>query len=201
MIHMGFRLEGRFIFFATNNINKFNEARRVLGDYKIAAGMLRVKSLEIQSENLQEIASASAEDAFRRCNLPIIVEDAGLFIEALKGFPGPYSAYTYKTIGNAGLLQTMKSIRERKAKFQSVVAYRSANIDLPICFKGEIAGEITLKEHRSKANGGFGFDPIFTPVNSNKTFAEMSMHEKNRHSHRAMALRKFAEWYKKPPRS
>ena len=86
---MGLRLEGRVIFFATNNVNKFNEARKVLAEYNIAVGMLRVKSLEVQSESLDEIASTSAKDAFRKCNLPIIVEDAGLFINALKSFPGP----------------------------------------------------------------------------------------------------------------
>ena len=194
---MGFQLKGRFIFFATANVNKFNEARRVLAEYGIAVGMLRVKSLEIQSENLEEIASASAEDAFRRSKLPIIVEDAGLFIDTLKGFPGPYSAYVYKTIGNTGLLQIMKNAKERKAKFQSAIAYHSADLDMPICFKGEISGEITLKEHRNKTDGSFGFDPIFKPVNSDKTFAEMLIPEKNRHSHRAIALGKFAVWYKK----
>jgi XTP/dITP diphosphohydrolase len=198
---MGFRLEGRFIFFATNNGNKFEEARRVLAEYKIAVGMLRVKSLEIQSENLEEIASASVEDAFRKCNLPIIVEDAGLFIEALRGFPGPYAAYAYKTIGNEGLLRIMKNVKERKAKFESAIAYCSAGLRSPLCFKGEAIGEITLKECRGNASGGFGFDPIFKPVGSDKTFAEMSIVEKNKHSHRAMAVRRFAEWYKKKPRS
>jgi XTP/dITP diphosphohydrolase len=198
---MGFQLEGRFIFFATNNINKFNEARRVLAEYRISVGMLRVKGLEIQSENLEEIASASAEDAFRECNLPIIVEDAGVFIDALKGFPGPYAAYAYKTIGNEGVLQIMKNVKERKARFESAIAYCSADFRLPILFKGEVIGEIALSEHKNDVDGGFGFDPIFRPLNSRKTFAEMSIAEKNNYSHRAMALRGFAEWYKKRRKS
>jgi XTP/dITP diphosphohydrolase len=196
-----FQLEGRFIFFVTNNVNKFNEARMVLAEYRISVGMLRVKGLEIQSENLEEIASASAEDAFGKCNLPIIVEDAGLFIDALKGFPGPYAAYVYKTIGNEGLLQIMKNVKERKARFESAVAYCSADFRLPIGFKGEVVGEIALKEHKSDADSGFGFDPIFRPINGDKTFAEMSTTEKNNYSHRAIALRRFAEWYKKRRKS
>jgi XTP/dITP diphosphohydrolase len=194
---MGFQLEGRVIFFATNNVNKFNEARRVLAEYEIAVGMLRVKSLEIQSENLEEIASTSAKDAFNKCNLPIIVEDAGLFIDALKGFPGPYAAYVYKTVGNTGLLQIMRNVKERNARFESAIAYCSANLHSPICFKGAVAGEITLEERRQNVDGGFGFDPIFKPVGSEKTFAEMSIAGKNTRSHRAMALSRFAEWYKK----
>ncbi|MEM3536719.1 MAG: XTP/dITP diphosphatase [Candidatus Bathyarchaeia archaeon] len=194
---MSFQLKGKVIFFATDNINKFNEARKVLANYKIAVGMLRVKTLEIQSENLEEIAKASVLEAFKKCRLPIIVEDAGLFIEALNGFPGPYAAYVYKTIGNSGLLKIMEGVKNRKAKFQSVIAYHSAELDSPVFFKGEALGEIT-REERKAANSSFGFDPIFEPLEGHgKTFAEMSLTEKNRYSHRAKALRKFAEWYQK----
>ncbi|MEM2536964.1 MAG: XTP/dITP diphosphatase [Candidatus Bathyarchaeia archaeon] len=191
---MSFQLKGKVVFFATNNINKFNEARRVLGRYKIAVGMLRVKTVEIQSESLEEIAKTSAIYAFQQCHLPIIVEDAGLFIEALNGFPGPYASYVYKTIGNEGLLRLMKETPNRKARFQSVVAYFSEELDTPMCFKGEVLGEIT--EAVRKGCSGFGFDPIFKPDGSEKTFAEMSIDEKNKYSHRAEALRKFAKWYK-----
>src|SRR4030042_679240 len=120
---MKFQLKGRVVFFATNNVNKFNEARSILTEYDIAVGMLRVKVLEIQSDSLSEIAQASVKDTFNRCNLPIIVEDAGLFIDALKGFPGPYAAYVYKTIGNQGLLKLMEKEKARKARFESAVAY------------------------------------------------------------------------------
>jgi XTP/dITP diphosphohydrolase len=187
----------KVIFFATNNINKFNEARRIFAEYKIAVGMLRVKMLEIQSESLKDIAKASVIDAYKRSNLPIIVEDAGLLVTALNGFPGPYAAYVYKTIGNAGLLKLMENIRIRKATFQSVVAYHALGLKSPICFKGEVIGEITTKERISENKAGFGFDPIFRPNGNSKTFAEMSISEKNRHSHRARALHRFAEWYKK----
>ena len=193
---MGFQLKGRVIFFATNNIHKFNEARKVLAEYRVSVGMLRVKGSEIQSGNLEEIAKTSVMDAFRKCNLPIMVEDAGLFIQALNGFPGPYAAYAYKTIGNKGLLKLMENVESREAEFQSVIAYHSAESRTPTCFKGEVMGEITKEERRGKSEAVFGFDPIFKPASSDKTFAEMSIPEKNRYSHRAKALRKFAEWYK-----
>lgn len=196
---MNFQLKGKAIFFATNNIHKFDEARKVLTEYKIAVGMLRAKALEIQSDNLEEIAKTSVVDAFKRCDLPLIVEDAGLFIDTLNGFPGPYSAYAYKTIGNKGLLKLMENIENRKARFHSVIAYYSAELKSPICFKGEVAGEIAREERRGKRESGFGFDPIFKPVNSQKTFAEMTSMKKNKYSHRAQALRKFAEWYHKSP--
>lgn len=199
MSSMNPQLEGRVIFFATNNINKFNEAREVLGEYGIAAGMLRVKNLEVQSDSLEEIARASVADAFERCHLPIIVEDAGLFIEALNGFPGPYAAYVYKTMGNNGLLKLMRDIENRKARFQSVIAYLSARTESPVCFGGEVEGEIVKGERRKDRESGFGFDPIFKPVNSARTFAEMDTAEKNKYSHRARALCRFAEWCRKLP--
>jgi XTP/dITP diphosphohydrolase len=193
---MRFQLEGRAIFFVTNNVNKFNEARRVLAEQRIAVGMLRMKSLEIQSDSLKEIAESSVRDAYRKIRLPIIVEDAGLFVEALNGFPGPYAAYVYKTIGNSGLLRLMEKVDDRAAEFQSVMAYLSKDLESPTCFDGRIRGEIAQTEKMSSNNSGFGFDPIFKPEGSECTFAEMSTNEKNRFSHRATALRKFAEWYK-----
>jgi XTP/dITP diphosphohydrolase len=194
---MNFQLIGTVIFFATNNINKFNEARSLLAEYKISVGMLRVKTPEIQSESLEEIAKASALEAFQKCNLPVIVEDAGLFVEALRGFPGPYAAYVYKTIGNEGLLKLMENVKNRKAEFKSVIAYCSPERKSPVCFRGEAIGKITEEGRKLGRKSGFGFDPIFEPADYRKTFAEMSLAEKNRHSHRAKALREFAEWYKK----
>lgn len=194
---MNSQLKGRFIFFVTNNVNKFNEARRVLAEYKMSVGMLRIKSLEIQSNSLKEIAKASVTDAFEKCKLPTIVEDAGLFVDGLNGFPGPYAAYIYKTIGNQGMLKLMENIESRKAKFESVVAYLSSEIKSPICFNGIVAGEIAAEERRGSNKSGFGFDPIFKPHGKDKTFAEMNVEEKNQHSHRAKAFRKFARWYKK----
>jgi len=193
---MSFQLRGKVIFFATNNFDKFNEARKILAEYKIAMGMLRVKTPEIQSESLKEIAEASVAEAFKRCHLPVIVEDAGLYIEALNGFPGPYTAYVYKTIGNKGLVRLMENVEDRKAKFQSAVAYYSAELKSPKCFKGEAIGEITKEVREGKHGSGFGFDPIFKPASNHKTFAEMGVPQKNRYSHRAKAFRTFAEWYK-----
>ena len=183
---------GRLAFFVTSNVHKFNEARQVFSEYKVATAMLKIKAVEIQDDNLENIAKASAIDAVKTCGLPIIVEDAGLFIEALNGFPGPYSSYVYRTIGTIGILKLMKNVDKRDAYFQSVVAFSSPE-EAPKCFHGKAKGKISLEERGSL---GFGFDPIFEPSGGgNRTFAEMTTNEKNEHSHRAGALRKFAKWY------
>ena len=189
-------LNGKVVFFATGNINKFNEARSILSSYGFAVAMLRVKGDEIQSDSLKEIAKTSAINAYKRSRLPIFVEDAGLFIDALSGFPGPYAAYVYKTIHNSGILRLMENVADRRAKFQSVIAYSDETLCEPECFDGESNGEITLTERKPQGKTAFGFDPIFQPIGSSKSFADMTIEEKNAFSHRAMAIRKFAEWYK-----
>ncbi len=178
-------------FFVTSNIHKFNEARKVLAEYEIATAMLRVEAVEIQDDSIEEIAKVSAVDAVKKCGLPIIVEDAGLFIDALKGFPGPYSAYVYRTIGMRGILELMKNVDKRDAYFHSVVTFSSPD-EPPRCFHGKAKGKIAKEE---RGRHGFGFDPIFSLSDKNRTFAEMTTEEKNRYSHRALALRKFAEWH------
>jgi XTP/dITP diphosphohydrolase len=192
---MSIRLNSPFVLFATNNINKFNEARLVLSKCGITVGMLRIKSLEIQSESLEYIAEASVLEAVNKSRLPLVVEDAGLFVEALNGFPGPYAAYVYKTIGNKGLLKLLDCMGNRKATFESVVAYFSPKMKSPVSFDGAVSGEVVRKERSMPEKAGFGFDPVFKPDGSRKTFAQMNIQEKCQYSHRAAAFLKFAEWY------
>ncbi|MCW4009826.1 MAG: XTP/dITP diphosphatase [Candidatus Bathyarchaeota archaeon] len=189
-----FELKGKVVIFATGNIHKFNEARVVLAQHGIATGMLRAKAVEIQSDSLTEIASVSAQDAYKRCRLPLIVEDAGLFVDALKGFPGPYAAYVYQTVANKGLLKLMENVKDRKATFRSAIAYCDSENGETVCFTGQATGEITTQE-QTQDKSAFGFDPVFQPEGKAKTFAEMTLEEKNRVSHRAQAIHKFAEWY------
>lgn len=183
---------GRLIFFVTNNIHKFNEARKILSEYNIAVAMLRMKAPEIQADDLEDIAWYSAIKASEMTRLPVIVEDAGLFIDALRGFPGPYSSYVYRKIGKEGILKLLENCENRKARFKSVVAFCSPNSEVK-CFKGSVEGKISRS---IRGRSGFGFDPIFEPdEDPTRTFGELSQEEKNRISHRSRALRRFAEWY------
>ena len=182
-------------FFVTGNVHKFHEARAVLSRYNIATAMLNVEAVEIQDDDIKTIAKTSALDAAHNSDLPVFVEDAGLFIKALNGFPGPYSSYAYRTIGTRGILKLMEKVGQRHAYFQSVVAFCNHDEKAePLCFEGKAYGKLTYEERGSQ---GFGFDPIFQPVEAEngKTFAKMTPEEKNRYSHRAQALQKFAEWY------
>lgn len=173
----------------TGNKNKAREIEEILKEYGIKIEIKKIKIEEIQSENLEEIILNSIRKSFEIEKERMISEDSGLFIKALKGFPGPYSSYVYKTIGNKGILKLMEKIKEREAKFLCFLAYKDKKIEK--IFIGEAKGKISY-EIKGK---GWGFDPIFIPENYNKTFGEMELKEKNKCSHRGIAVRKFAEWF------
>ncbi len=181
------------VFLVTSNIHKFNEARRILGKYKIATAMLKhIPKVEIQDDKLETVAKKSAEEAYKKCGLSVIVEDAGLFVEVLGGFPGPFSSFVFKTIGCKGIIRLMEDEPNRNALFKSVVAFFGPETSESVCFVGEIEGTIVDQQRGTQ---GFGFDPIFEPKMSKKTFAEIGMAKKNRVSHRSVAFHKFAGWF------
>jgi XTP/dITP diphosphohydrolase len=190
-----FQLKGKVVFFVSGNVHKFLEVQSILSLMRISVGWLKMKGSEIQSDNIVEISKASAAEAFQRCHLPLIVEDAGLFIDALEGFPGPYAAYVYKTLHNKGILKLMEATKNRNATFRSAIAYCETETE-PLVFEGESKGQITQSEREEAGKSGFGFDPIFQPTGSEKSFAEMTIEEKNGFSHRAASVCKFGRWYK-----
>lgn len=181
----------RELVFVSLNRKKADEVRAILAMYSIRIDVASVKKREIQSDSLEEIALEGARYAASLLLRPVIVEDAGLFIESLNGFPGPYSSYVFKTIGNKGILKLLEGINDRSAVFKSVVAYCEPGRD-PLCFVGETEGWITSSERGES----WGYDPIFVPrEGEGMTYAEMGYLRKNTISHRKKALEKFADWY------
>ncbi|RLE85391.1 MAG: non-canonical purine NTP pyrophosphatase, RdgB/HAM1 family [Thermoprotei archaeon] len=175
--------------FITGNKHKVMEASILLKEYNIEVTQVSSEKVEIQSERLEEIVRYALESV-RLTNRHILIEDAGLFIDSLNGFPGPYSSFAYKTIGVQGVLKLMEGMENRGARFVSVAGIKTLQNEVAI-FRGEVEGVIT---HKPRGTKGFGFDPIFVPKGSSKTFAEMEVKEKNVFSHRAKALRRLAEW-------
>ncbi len=119
---------------------------------------------------------------------PIIVEDTGMYIAALNGFPGSYSKFVFQKIGNEGILKLMQDKTDRSATFISAIGYFDGKILLS--FVGKVEGTIIEKKIGSD---GFGYDPIFLPNGYKKTFAE-DYELKKKISHRTKAFEKFCEW-------
>jgi XTP/dITP diphosphohydrolase len=178
------------LYFVTHNEAKFKEAEQIGQEYDLTIEWVNIEYEEIQENNLEVIATASCQRLLElKPDLQekeFFLEDAGLFIDTLKGFPGPYSSYVYYTIGNEGILKLMSDKENRKAEFNSVIAfYSKKGIEL---FKGITEGTIVKI---MRGNQGFGFDPIFQPHSSKQTFAEMSLTTKNLYSHRQKSVRKL----------
>lgn len=176
----------RDLLLATSNAHKYAEAREILGGHGIRLGLLECDLVEIQSDSLREIALRKVADALSRCPGPVIAEDAGLFVDSLNGFPGPYSAFVHGTIGCAGILRALGR-RGRGASFCAAVAYAEPGAE-PRVFESRVRGTIARRE----LGDGWGYDPIFVPAGSSETYAQMA--EKSRVSHRALALSSLAEW-------
>lgn len=117
-----------------------------------------------------------------------IVDDSGLFLVALAGFPGVYSAYALGTIGLGGVLRLLRG-RPREAVFRTVAGVRHGATSR--LFRGEVRGRIAV---RARGRHGFGFDPIFIPDGWRRTFGEVPPAEKNEVSHRGRAMQRAATY-------
>src|SRR5712691_2069914 len=171
----------RTLWFVTQNRHKYQEARRTLDPFGIKIRMLASPKTEIQSTRLGEIARFAAEEAARKHNRRVLVEDSGLFVRVLNGFPGPFSSYVHDTIGVGGLLHLMSRQTRREAYFQASLALASPR-ESSQEFLGKVDGTIS---HKSIGTDGFGFDPIFIPRGTRKTFAQGGIQFKDKYSHRA----------------
>lgn len=183
---------GPSVNFATSNEGKVREARIVLSPFGITVRPFAGKGEEIQAD-IAEVASYSAARAAGRYRKAVLVEDAGLYVEGVGGFPGAFSSYVFKTIGIPGLLKLLAGTKrgDRAASFRSAVAYCRPG-GRPHVFEGEVRGVIC---DEPAGENGFGFDPIFLPTGASRTMGQLSLEEKCAISHRGEAMRKFGAWY------
>lgn len=178
------------IYFASSNSNKYREIEPILSQYGIVSHFVKMLLQEIQSESVRRIAKAKSTSAFKYLQKPVIIEDDGFYISSLNGFPGQYSSFVYKTLGNQGLLKLMENRTDREAYFLSVIAYNDGRT-LKM-FTSKTQGMLS----RLASNGGWGFDPIFVPRSTIKTYGELSqLNRKSVFSHRHKSVVKFSKWY------
>jgi len=186
--------------FATNNHHKLEEVRHIVGpDHKIVslAEINCFEELPETRDTLEGNSLQKAEYVFNKFNIPCFADDTGLEVEILNGAPGVFSARYAgdhrSSLDNIDLLlRNLSDTLNRKARFRTIVTLIGID-DKPVFFEGIIQGEI-IKE--KKGATGFGYDPVFVPEGFTKTFAEMSMDEKNALSHRAIAVKKLGAYLK-----
>lgn len=178
------------VYFVSSNSNKYREIEPILSQHGIISRYVKISLKEIQSESIYQIAKAKSTSAFEYLQKAVIIEDDGFYISSLKGFPAQYSSFVYKTLGNQGLLKLMENETDRRAYFLSVIVYNDGLILKT--FTGKTEGTLS----RSATNGGWGFDPIFVPKHTSKTYGELSqLNRKSVFSHRYKSIEKFSKWY------
>ncbi|MEE9572609.1 MAG: XTP/dITP diphosphatase [Candidatus Neomarinimicrobiota bacterium] len=185
------------IVFATNNINKLHEIQSILKELPYQFIGLNefpnIQEIEETGKTLLENSLIKARIVHKITGLPTVADDTGLEVNSLNGAPGIRSARyagrnaTYEDNLNK-LLKNLEDvpIEQRQAQFKTVISFVTDSKELWV--EGIVKG-IILNE--SRGEGGFGYDPIFYIPELNKTFAELSMKEKNKISHRGLALEKF----------
>jgi len=183
------------IYFVTGNIHKYNEVSNLFKKENLIY-ILKQKNttiVEIQAGSIQEVALYKLESIRGQIDGSYFIEDAGFFVDTpLNGFPGVYSSYIMKTIGNKGILRLINDFEMTQAHFTSVIALYFKPLDKNLFFEGNVYGKVSKT---IRGSGGFGFDPIFLPnVIPNKTFAELTTEEKNKISHRGQAWKKFTKF-------
>ncbi len=173
----------------TTNAGKFREISEQARAHGYELEHIRAPYPEIQAESLETTIIPGLLWLLERYRRPIMIDDSGLFIDALKGFPGVYSAYVFRAIGCDGILAVMRDVENRRARFECCVGFVRPGLE-PIITKGVAKGTIAPAKIGA---GGFGYDPIFIPEGHSKTYAQLEVAEKNRISHRGRAIALFLE--------
>lgn len=187
------------LIFATNNRNKLKEIDSILGDrYDLttpaACGI--TEDIPEDRDTIAGNASRKSHYIFNKVGIDCFADDTGLEVEALGGAPGVYSARYAGEQKNSDdnidlLLKNMAGTENRKARFKTVISL-IVNGEEHL-FEGVVNGVITTERH---GTDGFGYDPVFRPDGYDVTFAEMSLEEKNRISHRGKAVAELADFLK-----
>lgn len=175
------------IHFITGNKDKFKEVETIIKEVE----QVDIDLPEIQEIDAKKIIQAKILKALETVSDNVLVEDTSLYIDSLKGLPGPLAKWFLKTIGNTGLAKVSMLFGEPLAQAKTVLGYARSKDEIYF-FEGVIKGKIV----EPKGELGFGWDPIFRPDGFEKTFGEMTFEEKNQLSMRKLALeelRKFLE--------
>lgn len=194
-------MKDRRIVLCTGNPGKLVELKGILPDTMQLLSLEDVglpMDLPETGATLEANALQKARTAYLQCGLPCIADDTGLEVDALGGAPGVYSAryagaQRDPQANMDKLLDALKGIGQRTARFRTVIAY--IDVDGEHCFEGVVEGRIALSR---QGGGGFGYDPIFLPEGSSLSFAEMSAGTKNRISHRGRALHSLISYLAVP---
>lgn len=163
----------------TSNSGKRLEAESILG-HAVTACPLELP--EIQSLDLLEVLHAKGEEALRRLGRPLVVEETGLFLSALNGFPGPLVKWFLEAAGPEGIARTAQALGDPRVEARCALLFTDGQ--RKVVAEGVTAGRLVLPP---RGAGGFGWDPVFQPEGETLTYGELSPEAKGRIGHRGRA--------------
>jgi non-canonical purine NTP pyrophosphatase (RdgB/HAM1 family) len=166
--------------FATSNLGKLREAEAVLGRSLAHQGL---DLPELQSLDLHEVLRAKLRAGWRALERPVMVEDTGLELAALGGFPGPLIRWLLESAGAKGIARIAGCFEDRRVTARCLVGVTDGSRE--IFGEGVVEGTVAPEP---RGEGGFGWDSIFIPDGSDRSYGEMTADEKNRISHRRLAF-------------
>lgn len=155
----------KIITYITGNWAKIDSAKKALEPLGYTIDNLKIDVPEIQADDVTEVSKYSAKWACEKLGKAVLVNDSGLFVKSLKGFPGVYTHYADDTIGEDGLLKLMEGIEDREAYFKESIAYCEPGGE-PIVFEGITNGRIDTKK---SGTYGWSWDFVFIPDGEEKT--------------------------------
>ena len=173
----------------TSNAGKMREFRGALEPLGFEPRQRSEDIDEMQADTLEEVVGDCMAQLQARGLQDYIIDDSGLFVDALGGFPGVYSAYVLKTLGCQGIIKLLSGRSDRTARFRCCIGCNVEGVG-EIVVSAEAVGSIIEEE---RGGGGFGFDPIFVPLGYERTFSELPLEEKNRISHRGKAINSLSD--------
>lgn len=172
--------------FVTQSEGKLREAEAILG-YPLQIHALDLP--EIQSIAVQEVVAAKAKYAYDLLQAPVMVDDTGLYIEAWGGLPGALVKWFLKSVGAAGICQMLDTFADRTAYAESIVGVYDGELHI---YRGRVKGRIAPGP---VGEIGFGWDPIFIPEGETRTYAEMPLEAKLKHSMRRLSFEALRDQY------
>jgi inosine triphosphate pyrophosphatase len=175
------------LYFITGNKGKLGEIQTLLPEAEIEG--LDIDLPELQEIDAKKIIEAKLHEATAHHDGAFIVEDTSLYLDSLNGLPGPLIKWFMKTVGNDGLSDVARKLENSGAQAKTIIGYAGPENNIHY-FEGLINGQIVPP----RGENGFGWDAIFQPDGSTKTFAEMTSEEKNTFSMRKRAATQLADY-------
>lgn len=179
------------IVFATGNKHKAEEVRKILKEYNTGVAQVNCNYPEDHDKTVREIAAEGARHCARELQLPVIVDDTGIFFTACRDYPGNRPKKVFEADGYEGLMKAVEG-RNRHAYFLCVMAYCEPEGE-PVTFEGTLNGRIADNVH-DRDKDVMPYERIFIPEGKDVTLSKLSRVEKNRISHRAAAARRVGEY-------